>query len=478
MSHHSDEIAYLPAHELVARYRTRELSPVEVTAALLERTEQLNPSLNAIVTVTAEGARAQAREAEAAYREGRADGRPLLGVPFTVKDNIPVQGVRTTMGSLLSADAVPDTSAPTVERSLAAGGVLLGKSNTPEYGWKGETTNRVFGSTYNPWNLELTPGGSTGGGAAAVAAGLGPLALGTDGGGSIRIPAAFSGLFGYKASFGVIPVVPNGSLETLPHVGVLARTVRDGALYAGVVAGPDARDRLSLNDSGLDFEGCLDRGVEGFRIAWSPDLGYAAVEPEILAIVAPAARALAEAGAVVEEVELDFEDPYPIFDVLFSAAMGGPHAKNFEEVRHLIDFGRVAVVEAALRMTAADVGHALIQRWRWYEQMRRLMERYDLLLTPTLPLTAFKAGLDRPETVAGRPVEGLSWSPFTYPLNLTGQPACSVPAGLTRAGLPVGLQIVGGWRGDEAVLRAAAAFEAVRPWQQLRPPLDGVSAPA
>ena len=476
MAVHHDDVAYLSAEQLLAGYRAGELSPVEVTEALLERVDQANPALNAIVTVTGEIARAQARDAEAAYREGRSDGRPLLGVPFTVKDNIAVKGVRTTLGSLLSEHFVPDFEPPTVERSFAAGAVLLGKTNTPEYGWKGETTNRVFGSTYNPWNLELTPGGSTGGGAAAVAAGFCPLALGTDGGGSIRIPASFSGLFGYKASFGVIPVVPNGTLETLPHVGVLARTVRDGALYAGVLAGPDARDRLSLNAAGIDFTGVLDRGVAGFRVAWSPDLGYAAVEPEVLELCASAARALEEAGAVLEEVALDLDDPYPIFDVFFTAAMGGPHAENFEEVRDRIDFGRVDVVERALKASSADVGAALVRRYQWHERMRRLMEHYDVLLTPTMPLPAFKAGLDHPETVAGRPVHGLSWSPFTYPMNLTGQPACSMPAGLTKAGLPAGLQIVGGWHGDEAVLRAAAAFEAVRPWQHLRPPYPGTAA--
>lgn len=467
-----EDVAYLSAGELVARYGARELSPVEVTEALLERVEQVNPPLNAIVTVTADLARAQARAAEAAYREatGGAEGRPLLGVPFTVKDNIAVEGVRSTMGSLLSEHFVPDFSPPTVERTLGAGGVLLGKTNTPEFGWKGETTNRVFGSTYNPWNLELTPGGSTGGGAAAVAAGLGPLALGTDGAGSIRIPASFSGLFGYKASFGVIPVVPNGTLETLPHVGVLARSVRDGALFAGVIAGPDARDRLSLNESGLDFTGVLERGVEGFRIAWSPDLGYATADAEILELTAAAARAFEEAGATVEHVELDFDDPFPIFDVFFAAAMAGPHAENFAEVRDRIDFGRVQVVEDAFALSAAAVGAALAQRYQWAERMRKFMVGFDVLLTPTMPIPPFKAGLDSPVTAAGVPAAGLSWSPYTYPMNLTGQPACSVPAGLTRAGLPVGLQIVGPWRGDEAVLRAAAAFEAVRPWQHLRPP--------
>lgn len=470
------EIAYASALELRGLYLAGELSPVEATQAILERVERINPALNAIVNPTPELALEQARAAEDAYRRGEGADRPLLGVPFTVKDNIPTKGIRSSLGSLLHKDFVPDFDPPPVERSYAAGGVMLGKTNTPEFGWKGETSNRVYGTTYNPWNLELTPGGSSGGGSAAVAAGLGPLAIGTDGGGSIRLPASFSGLLGMKASHGVVPYVPNGGLETMAHIGVLARTVRDGALLLNVIAGPDARDRLSQNATGLDYLAAADRGVEGFRCAWSPDLGYAAVNPEVLDLTRDAARALEEAGATVEEVDADFDDPYDMVKLFFATAAAGPHVDNFEEVRDLIDFGRVESVEFGLRASAGDVGAATVRRWQWHEKMRQFMEPYDLLLTPTMPDLPFKAGLDNPETVAGRPVHGLSWTPFTYPMNLTGQPACSVPCGLSRSGLPVGLQIVGRWREDEAVIRGAAAFEAVRPWQHLRPPIDDAVA--
>jgi aspartyl-tRNA(Asn)/glutamyl-tRNA(Gln) amidotransferase subunit A len=468
------EIAWTSALELRELYRSGELSPVEVTQATLDRIERINPSLNAIVYVTADAALDAARAAEDAYRSGEVD-RPLLGVPFTVKDNIQTKGIRSTLGSLMFKDFVPELDPPPVERSYAAGGVLLGKTNTPEFGWKGETTNRVYGTTYNPWNLELTPGGSSGGGSAAVAAGLGPLAIGTDGGGSIRIPASFSGVFGMKASHGAVPYVPNGALETMAHIGVLARTVRDAALMLDVIAGPSPRDRLSLNPLGFEFLAVADRGVEGFRCAWSRNLGYAPVDPEVLELTRAAAFALEGAGATVEEVELDFEDPHDIVDLFFSMASAAAHVGTWEATRELCDFGRVEFVERGFAASAADVGAATVRRWAWHERMQAFMEPYDLLLTPTMPDLPFTAGLDSPETFAGEVRPGLAWSPFTYPFNLTGQPAASVPCGLSASGLPVGLQLVGRWRGDEAVIRGAAAFEAVRPWTHLQPPLEAAA---
>jgi aspartyl-tRNA(Asn)/glutamyl-tRNA(Gln) amidotransferase subunit A len=465
------DIPWLSALELRELYRSRELSQVEVAKRTLERIDRINPSLNAIVLVTPERALEAARAAEEAYGRGEADA-PLLGVPFTVKDNIQTKGIRSTLGSLMHKDFVPEIDVPAVERTYAAGGVLLGKTNTPEFGWKGETSNRVYGTTYNPWNLELTPGGSSGGGSAAVAAGLGPLAIGTDGGGSLRIPASFSGVVGVKASHGVVPYVPNLALETMGHIGPLARTVRDAALLLDVIAGPDPRDRLSLNPLGFSFLEACDRGVEGFRCAWSPNLGFAPVNPEVVELTRAAAFALEAAGAIVEEVELGLDDPYDIVDLFFAMASAAPHAENWDETRELSDFGRVEFVERGRTATAAEVGAASARRWQWHVRMQELMEPYDLLLTPTMPDLPFPAGMDGPENVAGEVRPRLSWTAFTYPFNLTGQPAVSVPCGLSASGLPVGLQVVGRWRGDEAVIRGAAAFEAVRPWRHLRPPVD------
>jgi aspartyl-tRNA(Asn)/glutamyl-tRNA(Gln) amidotransferase subunit A len=467
--------AYLSAAALRAAYVAGELSPVEVTEAALERIDLLNPTLNMFVTVTPELARAQAAEAEAAYRDGRHEGRPLLGVPFTCKDNVAVGGVRSTGGSLLLKDWVPPRSAPAPERALEAGAVLLGKTSTPEFGWKGETSNRVIGTTRNPWNPELTPGGSSGGSSAAVAAGIGPIAISTDGAGSSRIPASFSGIFGFKGSFGLVPYAPNGGLETLGHIGVLSRTVADALALLGVIAGPDGRDRLSLPESELlaGAGGPFASRVEGRRprIAYSPDLGFVKVEPEVARICAEAVAAFEEAGCDVEHVELDWDDPHEICWTLFASAYSGMHRHNWDEVRDLIDYGRVALVEEGFRLSAADVGAALVARAAWVQRSHDFMEGYDLLVTPTMPGLPFQAGLDNPESVAGVPTPNLRWTPFTYGANLTNQPGASVPCGLSESGLPVGLQLLGGWRDDARVLQAAAAFESVRGWDALRPPL-------
>jgi aspartyl-tRNA(Asn)/glutamyl-tRNA(Gln) amidotransferase subunit A len=304
-----------------------------------------------------------------------------------------------------------------------------------------------------------------------VASGIGPFALGTDGGGSIRIPAAYTGLVGFKATFGLVPYAPNSGLETLGHTAVLARTVRDAALLLTTIAGPDPRDRLSLNTPPTDWVAAAESGARDLRIAWSSDLGYAPVEEEAVRVAQEAAFALREVGASVEEVELDFEDPHDIVFALFAAANAGVHLNDWDEVRDLVDPGRIAMIEEGFRLSAADIGAALVRRARWSEKMVSFMEGYDLLLTPTMPTTAFAAGLDGSPSVAGVPTPNLRWSPFTYGMNATGQPAVSVPCGLARNGLPLGLQLIGRRHDDATVLSAAVAFETVRPWHHLRPPL-------
>ncbi|MDI3339564.1 MAG: amidase [Sphaerobacter sp.] len=465
------ELCYLPATELRRLYIERALSPVEVTRAVLERIERLNPSLNAYVTVTADLALDQALTAERDYAAGRTD-RPLLGVPVSIKDLSATRGIRTTRGSLLWKDWVPDFDAPFVERLSAAGAVMLGKTNTPELGWKGDSGNRVVGPTHNPWQHGRTAGGSSGGAGAAVAAGLGPLAQGSDGAGSIRIPSAFCGIFGLKPSFGLVPSYPPSAVESLSHIGPMTRTVRDAALFLQVTAGFDARDRLSLDPRVPDFVAACDGGVAGLRVAWSRDLGYAAVEPEVAEIAARAAATFADLGCAVEEINPGWEDPFPIIDLIWTTAMAGVFRDNFDQVREQLDPGLVRVIEAGQQVRGVDLAAAMQRRAQFADQVRQLMERYDLLLTPTLPTTAFAAGDDHPGEIAGRPVAYLGWTAFTYPFNLTGQPAATVPCGFTAAGLPVGLQIVGRLRDDATVLRAAAAFEEARPWAERRPPLD------
>jgi aspartyl-tRNA(Asn)/glutamyl-tRNA(Gln) amidotransferase subunit A len=462
------DIAYLSALELRDRYRRRALSPVEVTEAVLRRIDRLNPSLNAFVTVTPELAIEHAQKAEQAYASG--DAGLLAGVPISIKDLTPTKGIRTTRGSLLSADWIPDEDAPFVERVYAAGAVMLGKTNTPEFGWKGDSGNRVVGPTHNPWKHGRTAGGSSGGGAAAAAAGLGPLAQGSDGAGSIRIPCGFCGIVGFKPSLGLVPQYPPSVMGDLSHMGPMTRTVRDAALLLTVTAGGDARDRFSWS-SGIDYLAALDRvEVGGLRVAWSPDLGYAPVEPVVHETTAAAARRFVELGCHVEEVDPGLPNPWEIVDLIWASATAGTHRDDLNQVRDRLDPGRLAVAEYGRTLKAVDLAHAMIRRNAYYLEMRRFMENYDLLLTPTLPCTAFRAGDDHPGQIAGKPTTYLGWTAFTYPFNLTGQPAATVPCGFDADGLPIGLQIVGRWHDDVTVLRAAAAFEAIAPWAHLQPP--------
>jgi len=464
----NEPIAFVSASELRRLYSARALSPVEVTRAILDRVERLNPELNAFTVVTPELALEQASAAERAYAGG--DVPPLAGIPISIKDLTPTRGIRTARGSLIDPDWVPDDDAPVVERLYAAGAVMLGKTNTPELGWKGDSGNRVFGPSFNPWNLAKTPGGSSGGAAAAVAAGLGPLAQGSDGAGSIRIPAAFCGIFGFKQSFGLVPQYPPSAVGDLSHLGPMTRTVRDAAMMLNAMAGGDARDRLSWS-SDIDYTRDLDAGVRGLRVAWSPTLGYAEVAGDVLENTERAAMAFRELGCEVEHVDPNLPDPAVIIDVMWSGAMAGYFAGRLSDVGHLLDPGLLAVIERTKSLSAADMANALQQRNTYYTGMRQFMDQFDLLLTPTLPVTAFTAGLDEPDGWQRATLAPLDWTPFTFPFNLTGQPAATVPCGFDRNRLPVGLQIVGRWRDDSTVLRAAAAFESAMPWTGFRPPL-------
>ena len=464
-----ESVAYLSAGELIERYRGRELSPVEVARATFERIERLNPALNAFTTATPELGLEQAAAAERAYAEGTAG--PLAGVPVSIKDLTPTRGIRTARGSLVDPEWVPEFDAPVVERVYAAGAMMLGKTNTPELGWKGDSGNRVFGPSFNPWDVARTPGGSSGGAAAAVAAGLGPLAQGSDGAGSIRIPAAFCGIFGLKPSFGLVPQFPPSAVGDLSHLGPMTRTVRDAALMLNAIAGADARDRLSWS-SGVNYVEGLDAGIDGLRVAWSATLGYAEVDPDVLESTARAAMAFRELGCEVVEVDPGLADPAPILDVMWSAAMAGYFAGRLDEVRDRIDRGLLAVIERTGTISGADLAQAMQGRNAYYTGMREFMGGYDLLLTPTMPGRAFTAGLDEPDGWARSTLAPLDWTPFTFPFNLTGQPAATVPCGFDRDGLPIGLQIVGRWREDRVVLRAAAAFEGARPWAGRVPPVD------
>lgn len=465
------ELGYLSATEMVARYRARDLSPVEVAGAVLARIARLNPQINAFCIVDAEGVPAAARESERRWRQGEPLG-PLDGVPVSVKDLLLTRGWPTLRGSRTIDPAGPWVDdAPAVARLRESGAVILGKTTTPEYGWKGVTDSPLTGVTRNPWDLERTPGGSSGGAAAQLAAGLGPLAIGTDGGGSIRIPSAFTGVTGIKPSFGRVPAWPLSPFGTVAHVGPMARTTADCALMLNVLARPDARDWHALPYAGTDWTAGLAAGMRGMRVAYSPRLGYVRqVDAEVAARVAEAARTFDALGAQVEEVDPGFADCRELFWRHWTIGA-------YNGLRHLPP-AKLALLEPALQESYREGERefltsfldATAARAALGTHMRVFHEKFDLLLTPALAVPAFEVGQLAP-VQPGSVARWTDWTPFSFPFNLTQQPAMSVPCGFTRAGLPVGLQIVGPMHREDVVLRAANAFELATGFGRLRPPL-------
>ena len=460
--------AYMTALELTGLLAAGTISPVELVEDTLSRQEALEPHINAFVTHTPEEALAAARAQEKAIAAGEAGA--IAGLPLSVKDLVPMAGVPWTFGSRPFADNVADFDAPAVERIKQAGGCIVGKSTTSEFGCKAVCDSPLTGITRNPWNLAKTPGGSSGGAGASVAAGLTPFALGTDGGGSVRIPAALCGLFGIKAQFARVPVFPVSAAPTLAHVGSLARTVRDAALLLGVMAGHDRRDAFSVAEPVPDFLGACDAGADGLRIAWSPTFGYAEVEPEVVALCEAAARRFEALGCTVELVEDALgADPLEIWMAEFCGGIGTKLKDLMASVPEELDQSVVETLSPGLGRSMTEFFEQVFARYAFREQMRQLFERYDLLLSPTLPCAAFDVGRNTPPGLEARNI--VSWVCYTYPFNLTGQPAASIPAGFTAAGLPVGLQMVGGINREVDILRAAAAFEEAAPWAARRPVL-------
>ena len=464
-------VIWQSALALVALIRNKKLSPVEVTDAVLARIETVNPTLNAFCLVAADQARTAAREAEIAVMKDEPLGL-LHGVPISIKDVLSTRGLTTTGGSRLFADLVPDEDALSVARLRAAGAVVLGKTNTSEFGHKAVTECPLFGVTKNPWNPALTPGGSSGGGAAAVASGAGPLALGTDGGGSVRIPAAFCGAYGFKPSYGRVPHrggVPGWA--HVSHVGPIARTVRDAALVLDAIAGGDDRDRRSLpSPAGSCLAACQD-DVKGLHVAWTSDLGYARLDPRVVEICGDAAAEFESLGCHVEVVNPGWEDPEEMFSTMIAAQFYAAWSDRLPEAEALMDPTLVKFIRRGGAITAREYIRAVERVDAYWREVHAFLERFDLLLMPTVAVPPFAAGQAPPREIAGERVSVLGWMPFTFPFNLTGQPAASVPAGWTGEGLPVGLQIVGRRHADATVLAASAAFEEARPWADRRPEL-------
>jgi aspartyl-tRNA(Asn)/glutamyl-tRNA(Gln) amidotransferase subunit A len=456
-----NDLCSLSATDLVRSYAKKQLSPVEVTQAVLERIRKLNPVLNAFCLVDEKQAIEKAKQSEKRWRKGSPQGL-LDGVPVSIKDLLLTRGWPTLRGSKTVDPKGPwNDDAPVVARLREHGAVLLGKTTTPEFGWKGVTDGPLTGITRNPWNPKMTPGGSSGGGAAAVAGGMGPLTVGTDGGGSIRIPCSFTGLFGLKPSFGRVPAWPLSPMGTVAHVGPMSRTVTDAALLMNVLCLPDTRDWHALPYDGRDYRIGLDDGVKGLRIAYSADLGYAKVDPEIAAIVRKSIAGFTDLGAHVEAHDPGFEDCGPLFAAHWFPGAAYVVRNTPPGKRALMDKGLLETARAGEKITAAQYMDAMQKRGALGLLMNRFHESYDLLVTPTLPLAAFEAGKEVSNLLKEK--RWTDWSPFSYPFNLTQQPAATVPCGLTKKGLPVGLHIVGPRYADALVLRAARAFESTQP---------------
>ena len=468
MRQESSSFAYTSALDLLSAIRTRAVSPVEVMQDCLSRMQQLEPLLNCFVTATPEAALDAARQAERAVMAGESLGA-LHGMPISVKDLIAVGGVRQTFGSRTLVNNMAGTDAPSVERIKAAGACIIGKTTTTEFGCKGGGSSPLSGVTRNPWNLSKTPGGSSLGAASSVAAGLTPFALGTDGGGSIRLPSAFCGLFGIKAQFGRVPVFPVSATPTLAHVGPLARTVRDAALLLGVISGHDRRDAFSVAGTVPDYLAACDKSVHGMRIAWSPTLGGRSPDACVLAACEAAVAVFQSLGCdVVLWDDLAGSDPIDLWMAEFYAGVGTRLRSSLQNAKDQIDPAVVHMLEPALHQTLESYYTKVFGRYDFREKIRARFETIDLLLTPTTPVPAFDAGLDSP---AGYGDNIISWMSYTYPFNLTGQPAASVPAGFTAEGLPIGLQMVAKMNCETDIFRAAAAFEHACPWAHVKPAL-------
>lgn len=461
------DVAALSATELAALYAASDLSPVEAARDALDRIARFEPAVNAFAHLDPAATLAAASASEARWRAGAALC-PLDGVPVTIKDNLDVAGWPCLRGSAVTPRAPATVDAPVTARLREAGAVILGKTTLPEYGWKGCGDSPVTGVTRNPWNVATQPGGSSSGGAVAAALNLGCIHIGTDGAGSIRIPAAFCGVAGIKPTFGRVAAGPISVMGFLAHLGPLARTVADLALALDVIGQPDGRDMTAPLGPPAPATG---NGVEGLRIGWSPTLGRAVrVDPEVAALTEAAAQAFAELGAHVERADPAFDDPLDTLTTLWSAGAALALKPYDAAQRARMDPGLVTVAEAGARMPGPAYVDALLNgRQRVATAMADFHQTYDLLLTPTLPLPAFEAGRNTPADGSyGEQWE--TWTPFTYPFNLTQAPALSVPCGLTKAGLPVGLQIVGRFGADALVLRAGAAYEAARPFTRVDAP--------
>lgn len=465
----SDDLAYMPATDIAEAIRGKRLSPVEVTRTILERIERLEPRVNAFATLTADLAMQAAREAEAAVMRGDSIG-PLHGVPATIKDLTLTKGIPTQFGSRTRMGFVPDVDAPLVTRLKEAGAIILGKTAVPEFGWMGVSNSPLTGVTHNPWRFGHNAGASSAGAGAGAAAGFGPLHQGSDGAGSIRMPAHFCGVFGLKPTYGRVPNFPLTNIDYTEHLGPLTRTVGDAALMLKVMAGPHPWDHSSLEAQPADYPRRLAEGIKGRRIAFSPDFGHARVDPEVAGLVAEAARRFSTLlGHDVEEVTPAWGPLGPELIRSFWGAHFSYMVEWLPQWESRMDPGLVECIKAGTGVTIMDYQKARERKYAYNVAIHTFFEDWDFLLSPAVSVAAFPADRLQPEHWPQHSWDWISWAEFLYPFDLSGNPAAVVPCGFTKDGLPVGLQIVGRRFDDLGVLQASAAFEAEFPWAGRRP---------
>ena len=466
-----EDICFLPAWEMVEKIKSQELTSQEITEVFIERIEKINPIVNAYCTPTFDLARQMAKQADDRIRNN-VGIPPLNGIPTSIKDLVPVKGVRTTYGSKIFENFIPDDDATVVKRLKNAGCVILGKTNTPEFGFKGVTDNRIFGATLNPWNLEKTSGGSSGGAAASVVSGMGPLAQGSDGGGSIRHPACFCGVYGLKPTFGRVPSEP-GRFKInhgLSVKGPIVNYVSDAALMLDVMKGPHEIDRFSLPDDNLNYFEHLNELPEKLKIGYSLDLGFAkVVDPDFEKAVIKSVYKFEALGWTVEEVKFIGVDPSIAFGTHWIVSNGYNFKPYLDEWRDKMDPMLVTWAEMGLQFPGSSLPLAMKARTEFYESVYETFKGYDLLVTPTTACPAFELGIAAPSEINGIGVNPTGWMPFTFPFNFTGHPAASIPCGWTSENLPIGMQIVGKRFQELLILQASKAFEELSPWQDKRP---------
>lgn len=467
------DLGYLPATKLIPMIRAKQISPVEVAGAVLRRIEKLEPQLNAFATLAADQAMDAARAAEKALMAGDALG-PLHGVPVTIKDLAAVANIKMDSGSHITAGTMPAADTPFVARLREAGAVILGKTTTSEFGWTGVSRSPLTGITHNPWKRGYNAGASSAGAGVASAAGYGPLHQGSDGAGSIRMPAHFCGVFGLKPSYGRIPSYPvAGTGDYTSHNGPMTRTVADSALMLQVMSGPAALDHTSLEAWPADYPARLGEGVAGRKIAFSADLGHARVDPEVAALVRKAAEGFAQAsGNELHDVTLDWGKLGPDIGRGMWSAHLTRLAKYVPQFESRMDPGLVACIRAGGSVSMADYQELRLRKMDYVAAIHRWFQDWDFLITPSVSVAAFPAEQLMPSDWPKHDWDWMSWAEFSYPFNMSWNPAASLPCGFTSAGLPVGLQIVGRRFDDLGVLQASAVFEAARPWADKRPPVD------